>query len=157
MISSRITRADAMSVVRIAGVCISVLLLAWASWTCKDEVDGAGSDEILFPDSNVSYGKQVEPLLNLRCGAQSSQCHAADTYTNFGEFSLDTYQHLRNRIDIVVPCFPNLPCNPELSILVRRIEGLDGNQRMPPPSSPPLTSNQINGARQWIREGARNN
>ena len=146
-----------MNSLKFTMACVSVALLSWASWTCKDQVDGPGGGDIVFPATGVSYGKQVEPLFNQRCGGQSSQCHGADTYEAFNGFSLDSYQHLRNRVDIIVQCFPNQPCDPELSVLVRRIDGLDGKEKMPPPGSPGLTTNQINGIKQWIREFAQNN
>ena len=136
----------------------AIIAIVIGSWACKDDVSGAGAGDIVFPATNIKYGTQVEPLFVARCGGQSSICHGADTYNDFGGFALDTYQHLRNRIEMVIPCYPGQPCNPEQSLLVRRIEGLDNpDLKMPPSGNTQLTTNQINGIKQWIREGAQNN
>ncbi len=129
---------------------VVVLLVLWICGNCKDEITGG---TIVFPDSGVSYGKQVEPLFLENCAF--SGCHGEDTYSERG-YSLEAYQHATARAGIIVPCIPNQPCDPENSILVRRIEGLDGLPQMPI-SRPALNSNQINGIKTWIREGAQNN
>ena len=127
----------------IAGVCVS----------CKDDTVDSGPIDIVFPDSNVSYGRYVQPLFDRGCAFRG--CHGEDTFDARG-FSLDSYQHARAKTGIIVQCFPSQPCDPEESILVRRIEGLDGLARMPY-NRTPLTTNQINGIKQWIREYAQNN
>lgn len=130
-----------------------VLFTSWAVWSCKDDIAGDGPIDIVFPDSNVSYGRHVQPLFDRGCAF--SGCHGYDTFSDMG-FSLDTYQHATSRVGIIVPCFPNEACNPENSILIRRVEGLDGRPRMPL-LRPALNANQINGLKEWIRRGAQNN
>ena len=120
---------------------------------CKDDATDSGPIGIVFPDSNISYGRHVQPLFDRGCAY--SGCHGEDTFDRYG-FSLDSYQHATSSTDIIRRCFPHEPCDPEQSTLVRRIEGLDGRERMPLDRSP-LTTNQINGIKQWIREGAQNN
>ncbi|TLY33696.1 MAG: hypothetical protein E6K56_00400 [Ignavibacteria bacterium] len=120
------------------------LLIVWVCWNCKDDISGQGTADIIFPD---------QPLFDRGCAF--SGCHAADTFDERG-YSLDTYQHALSRVGIIVPCFRNEACNPENSMLIRRVEGLDGLPKMPL-YRPALTANQINGLKQWIREGAQNN
>lgn len=114
---------------------------------CKDDLSGPGTEGIVFPDSNVSYLKHVQPLFDRGCAF--SGCHGPDTFDDAG-FSLDSYQNATNRSDIIVPR------NPDGSILVRRIEGTTAGVRMPL-TRPPLTDNQIRGIRRWILEGAQLN
>ncbi len=132
---------------------LAFLLVVWLCWNCKDDISGQGTADIVFPDSNISYGRSVQPLFDRGCAF--SGCHGADTFDERG-YSLDTYQHATSRVGIIVPCFRNEACNPENSQLIRRVEGLDGLPRMPL-YRPALSANQINGLKQWIREGAQNN
>jgi hypothetical protein len=133
-----------------AGLCL--LLFGWVVWNCKDTITDQGAD-IVFPATNVKYGVSVQPLFDRACAF--SGCHGADTFSERG-YSLESYQHATSRVGIIVPCFPNEACNPEASLLIRRIEGLDGLPKMPL-YRPALTANQVNGMKQWIREGAQNN
>ena len=131
---------------------LSMSLILWICWSCKDDITG-GPSTIVFPDSGVHYGTHVEPLFLQSCAF--SGCHGEDTFDSRG-FSLETYEHATSRVGIIIPCRRGEACNPENSILVRRIEGLDGLEQMPK-FRPPLNSNQINGIKTWIREGAQNN
>jgi len=132
---------------------VGLLFLSWIFLSCKDDVSGGGTADIVFPAANVSYGKHVQPLFDRGCAMGG--CHGPDTFGERG-YSLDTYQHATSRVGIILSCFPNEPCNTENSILIRRIEGLDQLPRMPL-ILPALNANQINGMKQWIREGAQNN
>ena len=68
-----------------------VALISWTAWTCKEDITGGGPIEVVFPDSNVSYGQQVQPLFNRGCAF--SGCHGVDRYDEDG-YSLDSYEHL---------------------------------------------------------------
>ena len=119
----------------------------WSSLSsCKDSLSVDVSN-IVFPDSNVSYGKQVEPLFLAACALPS--CH--DSYTIAGGISLDTYQDAMQRVGVIVPK------HPELSLLQRSIDGTDPSAPRMPLNLNPLNANQIHGIRQWILEGAQNN
>ena len=137
----------------ILGIVLCISFITVLITSCKDDISDGGPIDIVFPDSNVSYGKYVQPLFDRGCAF--SGCHGQDTFDARG-FSLYSYQHATSKPGIIVPCFRNQPCDPEQSILIRRVEGLDGLPRMPVNRSP-LTTNQINGMKQWIREGAQNN
>jgi hypothetical protein len=131
---------------------LTTSLLFWTYWSCKDAITG-GRSNVVFPDSGVSYGRQVEPLFLQSCAY--SGCHGADTFEANG-FSLDSYANATYKPGIIIPCRRNQACNPENSILVQSIEGINGLQRMPTQGTP-LNQNQINGIKTWIREGAQNN
>ena len=132
----------------LVGITLLIIVAAGVFYSCKDDTVDSGPIDIVFPDSNVSYGRYVQPLFDRGCAF--SGCHGEDTF-EFRGFSLDSYGHMMFGTLRVVQ--PTLPDN---SILVRRIEGLDGKPRMPLDRTP-LTTNQINGIKQWIREGAQNN
>jgi hypothetical protein len=130
---------------------IFLVYASWSFWSCKDDI--TGTVDIVFPKTHVSYGTYVQPLFDRGCAF--SGCHGPDTFEARG-YSLDSYQHATARVGIIIYCFPNEACNPENAILIRRIEGLDGLPQMPL-FRPALTQNQIDGMKQWIREGAQNN
>ena len=135
-----------MKLFKYLGVVGSFMIITGGLWTCKDTITDGGYDDIVFPDSNVSYGRHVEPLFLRACAIPG--CH--DDNTQAGDLSLETYQAARARVGMIIPG------DPDNSLLVRRIEGQLGG-RMPPPPLPDLNVNQIKGIRTWIREGAQNN
>lgn len=129
---------------------VMVGLLISFSFNCKDtSTDPDQTVNIVFPDSNVSYGRHVDPLFRLRCAFAG--CHGSDTKGARG-FSLDSYDNLMFGTRAVV-----LRGDPENSPLVWRIEGRVGTGARMPLDRTPLNDNQIQGIRRWIREGAQNN
>ena len=139
-----------MKLVRTLVITGSLLTIVWISWTCKDDVSGGDSGVIVFPDSNVSYMNQVQPLFDRGCGGQSSQCHGSETFAGRG-FSLDSYDGLMFGQRTVV-----IRSQPDASALVLSIEGKSGS-KMPPQGFLPINDNQTKGIRQWVKEGAQNN
>ncbi len=118
---------------------------------CKDE-SATNLNDIVFPASNISYSKNVQPLFTRGC--VFAGCHGPDTYLERG-FSLESYQSLTPGAahEIVVPG------DPDNSKLIWSIEGTNGfetTRRMPMGLSP-LNDNQLQGLRRWIAEGAKNN
>ncbi len=126
---------------------IILVALAMILASCKDQNAG-GQIGVVFPDSNVSYGKHVQPLFDQGCAF--SGCHGPETFAEHG-YALDSYGNARARSGIIVPF------NPEGSILIQSVEGRAANVRRMPLGSDELTQNQINGLKKWISEGARNN
>lgn len=124
-----------------AGFVIAVLLLS----SCKDE-NNPVSPTVVFPDSAVSYAAHVQPLFNQGC--TFGGCH--DDGPVPSGLHLTSYGGLMfNALQVVVPR------NPDQSVLVWRIEGTTAPQM--PLYRNPLTKNQIDGIKTWIREGALNN
>ncbi len=113
---------------------------------CEDTITNKQVDEIVFPESNVSYVSHVQPVLIVKCA--SSGCH--DDESRAGNLSLTTWANTTANPDIVFPYDANV------SRLVQSIEGT-ATFLMPPPRYPALTQNQIKGIRTWVQEGAKYN
>ena len=122
-----------------------IAALSWMLGSCKDDI--TGSSDIVFPDSNVSYGRYVEPLFIRTCAY--SPCHSAESASD--DLILETYQDAVSSKPGVV-----IPRDTANSRLIWRVEGTHGVIRMPF-DRPPLSANQIRGLRRWILEGAQNN
>ncbi len=101
---------------------------------------------VVFPNNNVSYSGQVQPLFNQACTA--SGCH--DNGAHQSDLDLTDYGHAVLTVPGVV-----VPGKPDASTLVLRIEGAVG-PRMPSAYFP-LNQNQIGGIRVWVLEGAKDN
>ncbi len=109
---------------------------------CKDT--GPGITNI--PASNVSYSQHIQPVFNIYCLA--SGCH--NDQDRAGNLSLTSWSGTTADYLVVAPGYP------QNSKLVWRIEGTSGNL-MPPLGYAPLSKNQIDGIKTWIKEGAKNN
>ncbi|MGC8594419.1 MAG: c-type cytochrome domain-containing protein [Candidatus Kryptoniota bacterium] len=121
-------------------------IVAFVYVSCKNTVSGPnGQTSIVFPPSNVSYIKYVQPLFNIDCNY--SGCH--DSGTRAGGLDLTDYNSAMSVPGVIVPG------NSKNSILVQRITG--ALPIMPPPPLPTLTPNQIQGIKTWIDEGAKDN
>ncbi|SRR5713101_108423 len=116
---------------------------------CKDDTVDTGMIDIVFPDSNISYGRSVQPLFDRGCAL--SGCHVGSDAPD--GLQLDNYQNAVGS-DPGVIRFNRDTTN---SRILWRIEGTHSLPRMPPSPRSPLTSNQIKGIRTWIFEGAQNN
>ncbi len=122
----------------------AVAALPFASG-CKDSVIEPA--DIVFPASGVSFARHVQPLFNEACAF--SGCHGGGAGQQ-SSLLLTSYDNLMfTTLKVVERGLP------DQSVLVQRIEGKIG-QRMPL-YRPALETNQINGIRTWITEGALNN
>ena len=112
--------------------------------SCGKGSNPAGPSDIVFPDSNISYARYVQPLFFQKCALVG--CH--DDQSSAGNLSLTSYTALTARSGIVIPK------NSNSSLLAQKIDG-----RLPHTSPIPvtLTTNQIKGVKRWIDEGALNN
>jgi hypothetical protein len=125
----------------------SLILTACIWSSCKDDISGAGITDIVFPDTGVSYGGQMQPLFDRGCAFEG--CHAG-AGLGLG-LSLENYQNTISSDPGVV-----LARDTVNSRLIWSVEGLHGTRKMPPDRTP-LNTNQTKGIRRWILEGARNN
>lgn len=118
-----------------------------AYWGCKDSITANQLDNVVIPSSNVSYSKYIQPVLNLKC----TNCHGNGEID--GGVNLTTWSNTTADPNVVFPGYP------DNSSLVWAVEGKPGVSAMPPLSSPykPLTANQVQGVKTWIKEGAKNN
>ncbi len=113
--------------------------------SCEDTTTNSISniDKIVFPESNISYYKTIQPLFNIGCATEG--CH--DLKTKASNLDLSDYLGLKQRFYDVV-----IVKDTSKSRLIWSIEGQYGTAPMPPQRS--LTVNQIRGFKKWIMEGA---
>ena len=128
---------------------ISILfpIVSFFFWGCKDTVTADQLDSTIIPSSNVSYSKYIQPVFNLKC----INCHGSGETD--GGVNLTTWAGTTADPSVVFPGYP------DNSSLVWCVEGKPGVSAMPPVGSPykPLTANQVDGLKTWIKEGAKNN
>ena len=112
--------------------------------SCEDTTTNSISniDKIVFPESNISYYKTIQPLFNIGCATEG--CH--DLKTKASNLNLSSYENLMQSLFVVIAG------DTVSSHLIWRIEGQFGVLPMPPQRS--LTANQIRGFKKWIMEGA---
>jgi hypothetical protein len=128
---------------------------------CSDGTNPADKKFVL-PEKDLSFYDHIEPLFNVRCGMESG-CHSPTDISNpllyndlvsrnglvYHQLSSTGEQLISVEIDSL---------NPQSSVLFRILyEGYPDEyyDQMPPPATKdPLNSNQLNGIKQWIREGA---
>jgi len=119
----------------------SIILLAQS---CDDTLTSTDVNNIIMPDSNVSYSKHIAPVFEVKC----VPCH---NNTGRKEAGLDLSSWSAATLD------PRIIArgSDSTSVLVFSIEGVPSYAPMPP--SGRLIDNHIKGIRTWIREGALNN
>jgi hypothetical protein len=110
-------------------------------------------DDIVFPDSNISYAKLVQPLFFAACA--SAACHEVARKGNAdvgGNDNLDLtlYAGLWKADNTIIT-----PPDTSNSILVWCIEWRPVVNIYPMPPTKQLSPNQIRGIKRWIFEGAR--
>lgn len=114
--------------------------------SCDDTINQEDLDSKIIPSSNVSFSQHIQPVFDARC--INAGCH--NSIDRRAGLSLANWAETTSNSQIV---FPGLPDN---SKLVWAIEGRTTSP-MPPIGLRPLTKNQIDGIRTWIKEGAKNN
>jgi hypothetical protein len=124
-------------------VFVTIAGLILFSQSCDDTFTSTDIDNIIMPDSNVSYRMHVAPVFEVKC----VPCHNSQK----SEAGIDLSSWVTATRD------PNIifPGSDSTSILVFSIERIPPYAPMPP--SEWLKRNHINGIRIWIREGAKNN
>jgi len=130
----------------------AVELLVWVALPCALALIASCSDDsnpvrriedIVFPETHISYNRHIQPLFNIACA--TSGCH--DVKTKASNLDLSDYIGIKQRFYDVV-----IPGDTSLSRLLWSIEWRPGSVPMPPQGY--LTANQLRGFRQWIIEGA---
>ena len=122
-------------------IAASALLLIQS---CDDTLTSTDVNNIVMPDSNVSYARHIAPVFEVKC----VPCH---NNTGRKEAGLDLSSWSAATLD------PSIIArgSDSTSILVWTIEGFPPYPLMPP--SGRMIENHILGIRTWIREGALNN
>jgi hypothetical protein len=98
-----------------------------------------------YPNQDIDFNTQVKPILNKKCIA----CHGG--VRRKSGFSVLFRQEALAPNESGKPAI--IPGNPEESELIRRIIHNDPEERMPYRHEP-LSKNEIETLRQWIKEGA---
>ena len=122
---------------------ISILLLI--NTGCDDTLTADDVNNIVMPDSNVSYADHIAVVFEFNC----NRCH--NPSQKDGGVDLSTWAGIVADPRIV------FPGSDSTSVLVWTIEYLPNVSPMPPFNYGQLVQNHIQGIRTWIREGAKNN
>lgn len=96
----------------------------------------------------VSYRRQVEPILAMRCHA----CHNDPRAGSAAGLSTRSHRALLAGGNLGPAVAPG---DPDASLLVHFLEGRRGEERRMPQGGKPLAVETIELIRRWIREGAR--
>jgi hypothetical protein len=124
-------------------VFVLAALIVVISQNCKDTITSTDINNIVMPDSGVSYSMHIAPVFEVKC----VPCH--NSQSSAGGVDLSSWDRVVRDPSIV------FPGSDSTSILVWTIERIPPYPPMPP--SEWLKRNHINGIRTWIREGALNN
>jgi hypothetical protein len=110
--------------------------------SCKDTSNSVSSlGDIVFPATNISYEKLVQPLFNIGCATTS--CHDSQD----AKLNLTFYGSWNQDPGVIVAK------DTSDSRFVWCIEAKPGSPPMPPAKA--LSENQIRGLTQWVLEGAK--
>lgn len=113
---------------------------------CDDTSNITEIDSVVIPAQNVSYSQYIQPLLTAKCARAG--CH--DDQSHIGNLSLTSHANTTASYLVVAPGYP------QNSLLALSVQGLT-TKPMPPIGLSPLTKNQIDGIKTWVKEGAKNN
>ena len=113
---------------------------------CDDTITAQDIDSRVIPDADVSFQQHIQPVFELKCN--TAGCH--NDQDRAGGLSFTTWANTTADVQVV------FPGDPTVSKLVWSIERT-GVYPMPPNGYWPLTTNQIEGIKTWIKEGAKNN
>ena len=122
---------------------LSIIVLVFTLNACSDTII-TSPDQIVFPETNVSYQQQVRPLLELTCAF--SGCH--DTETAVAGIDVTGYFQLTSRAGLIIPG------RPDNSLLIQILEGKQGHLLT---FQNRISDAQKRGVRKWVLEGALNN
>ena len=115
---------------------------------CKDTITNQQIDDVVIPLTNVSYAKYIQPVLTVKC--TYSGCHD-DNSSSKSINSLTSYSGTTAGYKYIIPY------SPDTSPIVISVKGQGPHPMPPSPSYPGFNANQLDGLRQWIKEGAVNN
>jgi hypothetical protein len=103
------------------------------------------SAQLLAADDTPRFNRDIRPILADKCYA----CHGPDSGTRKADLRLDTEAGSHESVIVAGDA--------DSSELIRRISSEDPEERMPPAASkkPPLTKEQVELFRRWIKAGAK--
>ena len=121
--------------------------------SCTESGTDPRDENVVLPDSNLTYNDHIYKLFLLKCGSREG-CHS---YTNPArnlvliEYDMFRYKSLSGAGGGLLILNGNGEASPLYKILVDSYYA--GVPKMPK-DGPYLNSNQTDGVRQWINEGA---
>src|SRR3954466_6401600 len=106
---------------------------------------GWPTGSVLAAEDAPRFNRDIRPILADKCYA----CHGPDSGTRKADLRLDTEAGSHESAIVAG--------DPDSSELVRRVSSNDPEERMPPAAAkkPPLTKEQIELVRKWIKAGAK--
>lgn len=120
-----------------------MMIVALCLTDCDDTITSDDINNLVMPNSNVSYAQHIAPVFEVKCVT----CH--NSSRKEADLDLSSWVTATEDPSII------FPGSDSTSILVWAIEGYPPYPLMPPNER--LKQNHINGIRIWIREGAKNN
>jgi hypothetical protein len=133
---------------------IILIVLTIISYACKDDGTNPQDKEFVLPESNLTYIDDIGPLFLAKCGSNSG-CH--NPTDKAGGLDITNYQAIRlHRVDTEESGTVNLviPLNGEGSFLYQVLFNNFFKTPRMPKDGPYLNSNNTNGVKTWIDEGA---
>ncbi len=122
-----------------------IALLSLALSACKNDL--TGNAPIVFPPSNVSYSKQVQPFMDEKCAFPG--CHDDNAPGTPATVSFTTYDNICYSVSGIVE-----KGDANGSLLG---EYVNGKFQHDPLMSSLMNQNQVQGIITWINEGAPEN
>jgi hypothetical protein len=126
---------------------LAVLLLLMVLSTHCNSNNFTDPSEVVFPANNVSYISHVQPFLMLSCGLGG--CHSDESRA--GNLRVNEYTYVMIEYPGLVA--PNLP--PEQNLLIQLLDGRVNHFAWN--IAERVNQNQLDGLKQWIKEGGLNN
>src|SRR4051794_39500055 len=100
-------------------------------------------------EETVDFNRDIRPILSNKCFA----CHGPDDGKREANLRLDDAKIATSELESGVTAI--VPGEPEASELIHRITSVDVDVRMPPAEfNKPLTSDEVDKLRNWIKQGA---
>jgi hypothetical protein len=112
--------------------------------------DSTSGEDFVFPDSNLSFQKHIQPEIFIPYCANPG-CHSTVDRANGLDLETPTPTFINDMGDLLV-----IPGDANQSRLFQVLLGPipPDIERMPPPGRTPLSDNMIKAIRTWINEGA---
>jgi hypothetical protein len=127
---------------------LALIIIIFLIFACDDTVTVDSLDKQVIPTSNLSFSQDIYPIFQVKCAY--SGCHSGSSPA--GDIDLTSWVNVTANPSVV------FPGDPSVSRLVWAIEGTAGISPMPPTyTGLVLTSQQIQGIKTWIKEGAKDN
>lgn len=120
---------------------------------CADSGTNPQEENIVLPDSNLTYNDHIYSLFSLKCSSRDG-CHSFINPAR-GLIMID-YNNIMNHYLKYSPSEKLILVGDGESSPLYKVLIQDGYQGIPqmPKDGPYLNANQVNGVKKWIKEGA---